>query len=253
MVSLHCLFNCKPFTQSNLIIFLLLVCIISSSINKTNGQIITMSLPRFAFAFLLQLPEPSLFHIWHTVWLWLLLRLPALVGYPRPLLPPAPGLGQRCGYGRCQPLLHVPPGFPQQRGGTSGPQQDLPDPQPLHAGPGPAGPAVQTFTACWRRHGTPRHGSWPCRSPNPARGHCSGGQQVEQGPGWSQKVFQPPCVSHRDIPGVGVWSSHSCTGILCAIYPSGKNNNRHACSQITCTLCVCFCSWLSKLKTVQIF
>jgi len=180
--------------------------------------------------FPLQLPEPSLFHIWHTVRLWLILRLPALVGHPRSLLPPAPRPGQRRGDGRCKPLLHGPPGFAQQGGGTSGPQQDLPDSQPLHVGPGPAGAAVQTFTACWRRHGTPRHGSWPCQTPNPARGHRPGGEQVEQGSGWGQEVLQPACVPHLDIPTVGVWSCNSCTGILCAVCSSGKNNTRTACS-----------------------
>lgn len=50
---------------------------------------------------------------------------------------------------------------------------------------------------------------------------------MDQVPGWLQEVLQPTCFSHRDIPGVGFWSSHSRSWLLCAIYSSGKNNNKH--------------------------
>lgn len=49
---------------------------------------------------------------------------------------------------------------------------------------------------------------------------------MDQVPGWLQEVLQSTCFSHRDIPGVGFWSSHSRTWLLCAIYSSGKNNNK---------------------------
>lgn len=193
---------------------------------SNNNQNITL----FIFSFMWQLLGPSLFHVWHSVRLWLLICLPALVGHPGPLLPPTPGPGQWGGDSWCQPLLHGHPGFPSKGGGAFGTQQDLPDPQPLHASAGLAGTDVQTFTACWRRHGTPRHG--PSQSPKPARGHCSRGKQVEQGSIWGQKVLQPARFSHCDVPGVGVWSSHSCFGLLCAIYPSGKDSNGFVYSQI---------------------
>lgn len=50
---------------------------------------------------------------------------------------------------------------------------------------------------------------------------------MEQGPNWVQEVLQPACFSHRDVPGMGIWSSHSCSRLLCAIYSSGKNNIVH--------------------------
>ena len=135
--------------------YLLLVNILSS----LSYYLIFLYLSFLLLYSLLQLPRPSLFYLRNTVRLWLLIRVPALVGHPRPLLSSTPGTGQWHSDSRCQPLLHGPPSSPQQGGGTSGPQQDLPDPQPLHAGPGAAGAGVQTFNACWRRHGTPGHGS----------------------------------------------------------------------------------------------
>lgn len=114
----YSVFNCKPLTEWGQLSFIACLFMYNHKNAKTHSQIITAF---FSLSFFLQLSGPSLLHIWHTVWLWLLLCLPAHIGHPWPLLPPAPGPGQWRGDGRRQPLFHGPPDSPQQGGGTSRP------------------------------------------------------------------------------------------------------------------------------------
>ncbi len=71
----------------------------------------------------------------------------------------------------------------QESGGTAGPSQNLPGPQHLHAGPGAAGPHLQTAHAQWdvpdARHG---NGWRPPVRPGV-------GEQVAEGPVQNQEVL----------------------------------------------------------------
>lgn len=53
---------------------------------------------------------------------------------------------------------------------------------------------------------------------------------MDQVPDSGEEVLQPACFSHRDLPGVGIWSSNGRAWLLCAVCPSGKSINVHTVS-----------------------
>ncbi len=125
----------------------------------------------------------SILHIRDSVRLRIVVRIPAIAGDPGALFSTETGFGQRRGDGRQQPLFYGAPRAAQESGGTAGPSQNLPGPQHLHAGPGAAGPHLQTAHAQWdvpdARHG---NGWRPPVRPGV-------GEQVAEGPVQNQEVL----------------------------------------------------------------
>lgn len=98
---------------------------------------------------LLQDTGTSLFHLRHTLWLRLVFRIPAIAGHFRALFSSPSRSGERCGDGSKQPLHHSAASATQEGRRSSGPLQNIPDPQPLHASPVSAGvvlPATDSFS-----------------------------------------------------------------------------------------------------------
>lgn len=125
----------------------------------------------------------SLLHIWDTVWLRILVCIPAITDDPGALFSTETGFGQRRGDGRQQPLFYGDPCAAQESGGTAGPSKNLPDPQHLHAGSVAAGFYLQTAHAQWDVHDA-RHGNGRRAPVRPGVG-----EQVAEGPVQNQKVL----------------------------------------------------------------
>lgn len=125
----------------------------------------------------------SILHIWNTVRLRILVCFSAVSGDPGALFPEKTGTGQWRSDGGQQSLLHGSSSAAEESGGTAGSLQNLPDPQPLHAGPDAAGPRLPSAHA-QRDVSDAGHGDggWSCV-------RLGVDEQVAKGPGENEEVL----------------------------------------------------------------
>lgn len=142
--------------------------------------------------------------------MWQFLRLPAVLGHPRPLLQTAAGSGEWLGDGWQLPLLHGPP-FPlEDYRPVHWADTHIPSPQRLYAHPD-----LLVFDF-------PPHVPFNLQPSRCGAGE-TGQSKLEAAVCVSDaEVFQHEGLQEEVLSDLGFWDCNCCSGVLCTLHASGE-------------------------------